>query len=199
MSAPVSTRLHFFVIGALAAVVTLVLAVLQAGGTEAGRLDGWVPLAEGGWHTVALVIDFAGEPVGAAVLLVALAGACLAAGKRRLAVLAVLGPGVTVAVTMLLKPLVGRTIHGPDNLSFPSGHTASAAAFGFVLGLLLIDARRVVLVLGAAMLAGAAMAWSQVTLGAHYETDTIGGLCIALAVVPVTAWLLDRVADRRQG
>jgi hypothetical protein len=31
---------------------------------------------------------------------------------------------------------------------------------------------------------------------AHYETDTVGGFAAAVAVVPATAWLVDRVADR---
>jgi undecaprenyl-diphosphatase len=35
-----------------------------------------------------------------------------------------------------------------------------------------------------------------VVLGAHYPTDVLGGWCTALAVIPVTAWLVDRLADR---
>jgi undecaprenyl-diphosphatase len=48
-----------------------------------------------------------------------------------------------------------------------------------------------------ALAAAAAMAWSQVALGAHYETDTVGGFAAAVAVVPATAWLVDKVADHR--
>jgi len=43
------------------------------------------------------------------------------------------------------------------------------------------------------------MAWSQVALGTHYPTDTIGGFCTAMAVVPATAWLVDWFAGRRPG
>lgn len=50
--------------------------------------------------------------------------------------------------------------------------------------------------LGSALVAGAAMGWAQVGLGAHYPTDVLGGWCTALAVIPATAWLLDRIADR---
>jgi undecaprenyl-diphosphatase len=52
------------------------------------------------------------------------------------------------------------------------------------------------LVLTAALAVGAAMGWAQVGLGAHYPTDALGGWCTALAVVPATAWLVDRTADR---
>jgi membrane-associated phospholipid phosphatase len=41
------------------------------------------------------------------------------------------------------------------------------------------------------------MAWAQVLLNAHYPTDTLGGFCAALAVVPLVAWTIDRVADRK--
>ncbi|MGW2546542.1 phosphatase PAP2 family protein, partial [Kitasatospora sp. NPDC001574] len=51
------------------------------------------------------------------------------------------------------------------------------------------------LVLAAALVAGAAMGWAQVALGAHYPTDALGGWCTALAVVPATAWAVDRVAE----
>jgi undecaprenyl-diphosphatase len=40
------------------------------------------------------------------------------------------------------------------------------------------------------------MGWAQVGLGAHYPTDVLGGWCTALAVIPATAWLVDRTADR---
>jgi len=52
------------------------------------------------------------------------------------------------------------------------------------------------LVLAAALAAGAAMGWAQVALSAHYPTDVLGGWCTALVVVPATAWLVDRMADR---
>jgi membrane-associated phospholipid phosphatase len=116
-------------------------------------------------------------------------------------VLTVLGVVVTVAVTTVLKPLVGRTIHG-EFLSYPSGHTAMATALALVIGLLLTDrlalgrAAAVALALGLALVAGVAMGWAEVALGAHYPTDAAGGFCAALAAVPGTAWVLDRVADR---
>ncbi|ADJ42377.1 integral membrane protein [Amycolatopsis mediterranei S699] len=153
------------------------------------------------WRYVALVFDFGGEPVGSAILIALLAGVCWLVHRVRAAVLTVLGVVVTVAVTTVLKPLVGRTIHG-EFLSYPSGHTAMATALALVIGLVLTErwalgrAAGVSLALGVALVAGLAMGWAEVALGAHYPTDAVGGFCAALAAVPATAWALDRVADR---
>ncbi|WP_285482248.1 phosphatase PAP2 family protein [Amycolatopsis sp. NBRC 101858] len=153
------------------------------------------------WRYVALVFDFGGEPVGSTILVAVLAVVCFLVHRIRAAVLTVLGVVVTVAVTTLLKPTIGRTIHG-EFLSYPSGHTALATALALVIALLLADrlglgrVAAVVVVLGLAVVAGVAMGWAEVALGAHYPTDAVGGFCAALAAVPATAWLVDRVAER---
>ena len=204
---PSALRASLGPIAALAALVVLVLGILYAGDSGPGAVDARILSAVDGagppWRHVALATDFLGEPVGAAVLVGAAVTGCLLLRSPRAAVLVVAGPGLTVGTTTLLKPLVGRTIHGDDNLSYPSGHTAFATALALVVALLatgrlgLGRAAGTVLVLGAAVAAGAAMGWAQVALGAHYPTDVLGGWCTALALVPVTAWLVDRVADGR--
>jgi len=195
-------------IGVVAALAALVLGALGAVYTAGATLGGWDGRAQSldglrpPLRDAALVLDFCGEPVGAAVLLTSLVTACLVLRRPRMAVLAMVGPISTIAVTSGLKRVVGRTIHG-GYLSFPSGHTALLTALAFVLALLVVNLRwpgtlpGVLLVLAAAVTAGAAMAWSQVILSAHYLTDTLGGFCAALAVVPATAWLLDRTAHPR--
>ncbi|MFC9125338.1 phosphatase PAP2 family protein [Streptomyces sp. NPDC057099] len=192
-------------IAVLAALVVVALGVRYAGHGEPGTVDGWIqPTVDGvrpPWRYLALATDFLAEPLGAAALVVATVTGCLLLRQPRAAVLVVAGAGLTVGTTKLLKSLVGRTIHGADNLSYPSGHTAFLTALALVVALLatgrlgLGRTAGTVLVLGAALVAGTAMGWAQVALGAHYPTDALGGWCTALAVVPATAWLVDRAAD----
>jgi undecaprenyl-diphosphatase len=198
---PPSLRAWLGLIAALATLVVVALGVLYAGHSEPGRVDVWIQSAVDGvrppWRNIALATDFLGEPAGAATLVVAAVTGCLLLRRPRAAVLIVAGLGMSVATTMLLKRLTGRTIHG-ENLSYPSGHTAFATALALVVALLatgrlgLGRAAGTLLVLAAALVAGAAMGWAEVALGAHYPTDVLGGWCTALAVTPATAWLVDR-------
>ncbi|MBL1097799.1 phosphatase PAP2 family protein [Streptomyces coffeae] len=204
---PPSLRAWLGLIAALATLAVIVLGVLYAGHSRPGRVDRWIiqPTADSvrpPWRNVALTIDFLGEPAGAAMLVVAAVAGCLLLRSPRAAVFVVAGAGISVVTATLLKSLVGRTIHGADNLSYPSGHTAFVTALALVVALLatgrlsLGRTAGTLLVLAAALVAGAAMGWAQVALSAHYPTDVLGGWCTALAVVPVTAWLVDRMADR---
>ncbi len=181
------------------------LGILFAGDSEPGTADARVGEALYGvgspWRHIALATDFLGEPGGAVLLVGAAVTGCLLLRGPRAAVLVVVGAGLTVGTATLLKSLVGRTIHD-GNLSYPSGHTAFATALAVAVALLatgrlgLGGTAGTSLVLAAALMAGAAMGWAQVALGAHYPTDVLGGWCTALAVVPATAWLTDRTADR---
>ncbi|GAA4325735.1 phosphatase PAP2 family protein [Streptomyces venetus] len=203
---PPSLRAWLGLIAALAALLVVALGVLYAGAGEAGTVDAWIqPTVEGvrsPWRSIALATDFLGEPVGAATLVVVTVTVCLLLRRPRAAALVVAGVATAVGATTLLKPLAGRTIHGDANLSYPSGHTAFLTALALVVALLatgrlgLGRTAGISLVLAAALVAGCAMGWAQVALGAHYPTDVLGGWCTALAVVPATAWLVDRTADR---
>ncbi|QES52752.1 hypothetical protein DEJ50_29805 [Streptomyces venezuelae] len=203
---PPSLRARLGTVAAVAALVVLALGVRYAGAGEPGTVDARIRAAVDGarppwWRHAALATDFLGEPAGAAALVAAIVTGCLLLRHPRAAVLVVAGTGTAVGVTTLLKPLVGRTING-GYLSYPSGHTAFLTALALSLALLatgrrpgLGKAAGLSLVLTAALVAGTAMGWAQVALGAHYPTDVLGGWCTALAVVPATAWLVDRLAD----
>ncbi|MDI5912051.1 phosphatase PAP2 family protein, partial [Streptomyces sp. 12257] len=204
---PPSLRARLALVAALAALVVVVLAVLYAGHGQPGRVDRWLikPTEDSvrpPWRRVALTLDFLGEPAGSAMVVAAAVTGCLLLRRPRAAVLMVAGAGLAVGTATLLKHLVGRTIHGADNLSYPSGHTTFLTALAVVAALLATDrlglgrTAGTSLVLAAALVAGAAMGWAEVALGAHYPTDALGGWCTALAVVPATAWLVDRIADR---
>ncbi|MFE0877806.1 phosphatase PAP2 family protein [Streptomyces smyrnaeus] len=202
---PPSLRTWLGALAALAALVVAVLGVLYAGQGRPGTVDARVWAAVDGvapiWRHIALATDFLGEPAGAAALVVATGTGCLLLRLPRAAVLIVVGTGLSVGTTTLLKHLVGRTIHGDGNLSYPSGHTAFLTALALAVALPatgrlgLGRTAGTSLVLAAALVAGGAMGWAQVALGAHYPTDALGGWCTALAVVPATAWLVDRAAE----
>ncbi|MDQ0765944.1 phosphatase PAP2 family protein [Streptomyces canus] len=204
---PPSLRARLGLVAALAALVVVVLAVLYAGHSRPGRVDRWIipPTADSvrpPWRHVALALDFLGEPAGSVMLVMVIVAGCLLLRRPRAAVLVVAGAAMAVGTATLLKHLVGRTIHGAGNLSYPSGHTAFFTALAFIVALLaagrlgLGRTAGTSLVLCTALLAGAAMGWAQVALGAHYPTDVLGGWCTALAVIPATAWLVDQAADR---
>ncbi|MFJ9627187.1 phosphatase PAP2 family protein [Streptomyces sp. NPDC101175] len=204
---PVPLRPPLALVAVLSALVVGALGLRYAGHTAPGAVDSWIfpPTSDSvraPWRQVALVLDFLGEPVGSVLVIAAGVAGCLVLRRPRAAVLVLAGAGVTVGTTTLLKHVVGRTIHGPGNLSYPSGHTAFATALALMAALVATDrlglgrTAGTSLVLAAGLVAGAVMGWAEVGLGAHYPTDALGGWCTALAVVPATAWLVDRAADR---
>lgn len=196
---------------ALAIAALAALAVVALGARNAGRgrssytdrllqaaVESWIPDEQRG---LGLIQRF-GDPRAAAVLVVLLAVLALFANRRRLALLALLGPGLTGVATTLLKPLFDRTIQG--SLAYPSGHTGAITAMAIVTSLLLVSVLRAGLLAGALVIAvstasaGAVMAVTLTSLEVHYPTDTIGGFCTAVAVVLGCAVLIDTLAERRQ-
>lgn len=199
---PPALRRPLLLVAVAAVAVAGLLAARYAGASSAGGTDRWLQdrlIGRPSWANLpAVLVDFVAEPVGAALSLAVLGGCCLLLRRPRLAVLAVVGPLLSGAITTALKAPVGRTING-GYLAYPSGHTAVATALALVLALLLVSLWRLrpwvalALVLAGAGVGGVAMAWAQVYLIAHYPTDTLGGFCTALVVVPATAALIDRV------
>ena len=189
----------------VAVVVFTVLALRYAGTSTAGAVDTRVdavvdPLGAAHRWLVRRAMSL-GSPPSVVVLAFALSAVCLLLGRRRLAVLAVVGPGLTGVCTTLLKPALGRTIEG--GFAFPSGHTGGATSLGLVLALVVISLLRpgrggglAILAVGGLVVGGGVGA-AMIATNSHYPTDTLGGFCTAVAVVCGAALVLDRMAEHR--
>lgn len=186
----------------VAVAVAGLLGVRYAGEAYPRWMDGvalglgrqWLPLPRG-W---ALAVIGVYDPLPLALMIAALAGLCLALGRRRHAVLAVAGPVLTGLATTILKPVVDRTKNG--DLSYPSGHMGAAVAVAVVAALLLVSLvdpprpLRGVLLVTLPALWGGAIGLAMTVTNYHYLTDAVGGACVAVAVVLSVAMLLDRWA-----
>jgi undecaprenyl-diphosphatase len=141
--------------------------------------------------------------VGSALLAVLLlAWARLWTGSWRGAARAGLLLAVPWAVAEAVKLVVRRPrpepaalthliVPDPFTFSFPSGHTAFAAALvcAVVLSLAGIRTRRAAAVAGAVVVL--AVAWSRVYLGLHYPTDVVAAMVLAVSVaVPLNTVLV---------
>jgi membrane-associated phospholipid phosphatase len=186
----------------VAVLVFGVLAERYGGGASARWLDHRLQSlvgAPGPARSISDLVIVFGSALSVVVLAVLLTGLALALGHRRLAVLMIVGPGLTGLATVLLKPLIGRTFNG--EFAFPSGHAGGATALGIVAALLLISVLRTalrtsaVLLAVGAVLSGGTMAFALIASRDHYPTDTIGGFCIAVAVVLGSALIIEWWAE----
>lgn len=201
---PLRARGWVLGVAALLAVVVVALGVRFAGDRAATRLDLRIMVHLYAWYpdrrALAGRIADLGGPVSVVLATAVLAVVCWASGRRRGAVLAVLGPGLaTVLTEWVLKPSVDRRMLG--YLTYPSGHSTGAFAVATVVGVLLIGTvPRVALavrLLATAVVAAIAclVAVSLVTAGWHVPTDTVGGAGVGIATVLALAVGIDAVAD----
>lgn len=201
---PGPLRRPLILAAALAVVVFVGLAVRYAGTTGAGSLDARVaalidPI--GAHQRLTQISATLGSPLAVVTLALALAALCYALGRRRLALLALVGPGVTGVLTTVLKPALGRTLG--DGFAYPSGHTGGATALGLVAALLVISYVRpgrtaaIAILAAGGVLCGGVVGAAVVAVNAHYPTDVVGGFCTAVAVVCTAAIALDRMGGRR--
>ena len=141
-----------------------------------------------------------GSPAPMVVMTAALALACLATRRWRGALLvAIAVPAAEVVTEYLLKPLVGRMLHG--YLAFPSGHTTGVFTLAAVVTVLLTGpfrprmpvGARLVLVVTAYLIASTT-AMVMIAMDAHYFTDTVGGAAVATGAALATALTIDKLA-----
>lgn len=150
-------------------------------GLVAGRAD---------WLTVpALVFNAIGGGILSTVVVPAVVvGALLLFRRPWGAVYYVVAAIASAVVTRIIKVIVGRPrpediLVQPDFGSFPSGHSANAALLATALGIILM--RTWVWVAGAVYTV--LMMLSRTYLGAHWISDTIGGMLVG-AGVAVIVW-----------
>jgi undecaprenyl-diphosphatase len=177
------------------------LGLLLRGQAQPDGLDSAVDTAMvaslGGHQGVLPWLTQPGSTIPLIAVSAAIAAGCLLARRPNGALLAVIAVPVTAFVNdTVLKHLVGRTHLG--QLSFPSGHTASAMTLATVLGVLLHDpARRTATrVVRAAFVVAACAVTAMVAVGViglrwHYFTDTVGGVALGTGTVLALALLID--------
>jgi membrane-associated phospholipid phosphatase len=201
---PPSLRRPTAAVMVVAASVFAVLALRYAGGSSARWLDyrfqSVVDDITPRPRALALLIQI-GSPAVVVTSAILTALACLWFGRRRLALLAIVGPGLAGAITTLSKPLIGRTVDG--DWAYPSGHTGGATSLALVAAFVLVALLRpnrlsAAMLIGASgVLAGATMTVLLVAADWHYATDAVGGFLVAVAAVLGCALLIDALLDRR--
>jgi undecaprenyl-diphosphatase len=152
------------------------------------------------WTGLALVFNYLGGGITAILVVPLLIVGGLLLWRRPWAALyfaiAILA---SVLVVQSLKRVVGRSrpdeiLVNPDFGSFPSGHSANAALIATALGI--VFWRAWIWAIGA--IYTVAMMLSRTYLGAHWISDTIGGLLVGAGVaVIVWAPFADRLARER--
>ncbi|HEY7763263.1 MAG TPA: phosphatase PAP2 family protein [Actinomycetota bacterium] len=160
------------------------------------------PTIDGPLRTFTSAADHSKLWIGAATVLFAFGGR----RGRRAALTGVAAIACTSAIVNLPMKLAGqrrrpdadaagvplaRRVEMPTSASFPSGHSASAAAFAS-------SASSVVPALGLPLgAAAAAVGYSRVHSGVHYPGDVVAGAVVGTSVGGIVAWIGRRLAARR--
>ncbi|MGQ0466732.1 MAG: phosphatase PAP2 family protein [Sporichthyaceae bacterium] len=130
------------------------------------------------WSGLAAALAASGGRENRRAALRGMAGLALASGIANGPAKLVFRRGRPDATAVLMARRLRRH---PTTWSFPSGHSASAAAFATGVAL-----ERPVLGAGVGVLAGG-VAWSRVHTGAHFPTDVVAGLALGTAATLLLA------------
>jgi len=160
------------------------------------------PTLDGPLRTFTSAADHSKLWIGASAVLFAVGGR----RGRRAALTGVAAIACTSAIVNLPMKLAGRRrrpdadaagvplarrVEMPTSASFPSGHSASAAAFASSVS-------QVVPALGLPLgVAAAAVGYSRVHSGVHYPGDVVAGAVVGSSVGGLVAWAGRRLAARR--
>ncbi|NEN07713.1 phosphatase PAP2 family protein [Diaminobutyricibacter tongyongensis] len=139
------------------------------------------------WTIPALVFDWVGGGISSIVIVPLIIIGGLLIWRRPWGALYYAIAAVTsVALTTIIKNLVGRPrpteiLVQPDFGSFPSGHSANAALIATTLGI--IFWRTWIWIVGAVYTV--LMMLSRTYLGAHWISDTVGGMLVGVGVAVI--------------
>ncbi len=161
------------------------------------------PTIDGPLRTFTSAADHSKLWIGAAAVLFAVGGR----KGRRAALTGVAAIACTSTIVNLPMKLAGqrrrpdadaagvpvaRRVEMPTSASFPSGHSASAAAFASSVS-------QVVPALGLPLgVAAAAVGYSRVHSGVHYPGDVVAGSVVGASVGGLVAWAGRALATRRR-
>ncbi|WP_051209299.1 phosphatase PAP2 family protein [Propionicicella superfundia] len=187
----------FVVVGAVLLAGFLIVATPAWSDAEAQAIAAVGRFGAPWLDAVAVGVDVAFGPLGAVALILLVVVRVAVRGRsvrRGLAVATWIA--VPWAVAEAVKLVVRRPRPGslfasgpvatPESFSFPSGHTAFAAALccAVILALAPGRTRRVAIVVGVVIVL--VTAWSRVRLGVHYPSDVVASMLLA-PVVSVAA------------
>jgi undecaprenyl-diphosphatase len=197
--APGEVRIHrlWWVVSAIGALLLVVLlaAVIfyresdKPFGFEVEWMSALVQARGPEWTIPALVFNWVGGGISSTVIVPLVIIAGLLIWRRPWAALYyAIAAATSATVVLIIKNIVGRPrptdilVH-PDFGSFPSGHSANAALIAATLGIVFL--RTWVWVAGSVYTV--LMMLSRTYLGAHWISDTVGGMLVG-AGVAVIIW-----------